>query len=69
MTGGVNVLKINKQDVLDLSSTTNTLTILGDAADTVDLVGFTQGGTSGGFVTWTAGTAIVKIDQDITNVI
>jgi Ca2+-binding RTX toxin-like protein len=69
MTGGIQTLKLGKADVLDISSTTNTLTIVGDAGDTVDLVGFTKGATSGGFVTWTAGTAIVKIEQEIVNVV
>ena len=71
MTGGTNVLKLGKADVLDLSRTVNTLTILGDAADTVDLVGAfeQQGAAVDGFVTWQLGAAIVRIDEDIMSVI
>jgi serralysin len=69
MTGGIQTLKLGKSDVLDISNTTNTLTVLGDAGDTVDVVGFTRSATAGGLVTWKAGSAILKIDQDIVNVI
>lgn len=67
--GGNNKLTLAKNDVLDISSTTNTLKILGDAGDIVDLTGFTRGGLSNGFVTWKAGTAILKIEDDIVSVV
>jgi Ca2+-binding RTX toxin-like protein len=67
--GGDSTLTLARNDVLDISSSTNTLKILGDAGDTVDLVGFTMGATKSGFVTWKSGTAILKIEDDITNVV
>jgi glucose/arabinose dehydrogenase len=61
-----NTLTLTRRDVLDLSSTTNTLTVLGDAADTVDLRGsFVEGTTSGGYTIWQNGAAIVRIDDRI----
>jgi hypothetical protein len=48
-----------------------TLTILGEAGDTVDIVGsFTSHGQAGGFRIFTVGAAMLLIDADIplTNV-
>jgi glucose/arabinose dehydrogenase len=63
---GPNTLTVTRRDVLDLSSTTDTLTALGDATDTVDLRGsFVEGTTSGGYTIWQNGAAIVRIDERI----
>lgn len=70
MTGGGNDrLTLGRSDVLDLSSSTDILTIVGDAGDTVDLVGFVELETVDGFVSWKGGDAIVKIHEDVVNVI
>jgi glucose/arabinose dehydrogenase len=59
-------LTLTRRDVLDLSSTTNTLTVPGDVTDTVDLRGsFAEGTTSGGYTIWQNGPAIVRIDERI----
>jgi Ca2+-binding RTX toxin-like protein len=63
---GDHTLKLAKADVLDMSST-STLTVLGDAGDTVNFVG-TQvaGGTApAGFTRYTVGSAILIIDSDV----
>jgi Ca2+-binding RTX toxin-like protein len=67
MTGGANgTLTLQASDVLALSSTTNTLTVLGSAGDKVDLRGaFSDLGASGGFHQYQSGAAIVLIDMDI----
>jgi Ca2+-binding RTX toxin-like protein len=65
--GGNDTLKLNKQDILDLSLTTDTLKVLGDAGDTVDLVGtFSDLGMAGAFHKYKSGTAIILVDQDIS---
>jgi hypothetical protein len=66
--GGNSTLTLARSDVLDISSSTDTLKILGDAGDTVDLTDFTRGALKNGFVTWKSGTAILKIEDDIVNV-
>jgi len=67
--GGTNVLTLNTQDVLALSTTTNTLKVLGDAGDSINIVpGFTDQGVSGGFHRYTFGGATLLVDLDITNV-
>lgn len=67
MTGANNnTLTLKKADVLDISSTTDTLKVLGNAGDTVDLRGaFTLRSTAGGFETWRNGAAIVKIEVEL----
>ena len=61
-----NTLTLTRRDVLDLSSTTDTLTVLGDASDTVDLRGaFVEGSTSGAYTIWQNDAAIVRIDERI----
>jgi Ca2+-binding RTX toxin-like protein len=63
-----NTLKLGEADVLAMSSG-NTLTILGESDDTVDIESdFTAGDVSDGFRTYTVGTATLLIDTDITNV-
>ena len=66
---GGSTLTLAKNDVLDISSITDTLKILGDADDMVVFIGFTKGALKNGFVTWKSGTAIVRIEDDIVNVV
>ena len=67
MSGGFNsTLTLNEQEVLDLSTTTDILTVLGDDGDTVSLADtWTQGATSEGFTTWTRGVAILQIEDEV----
>jgi Ca2+-binding RTX toxin-like protein len=68
MTGGSNdTLTVNKAEVLDLSGQSNTLTVLGNAGDRVDLrgAGWRLTSAAGGFETWKSGTAIVKVETDL----
>ena len=61
-----NLLTLNARDVLDISSSTNTLKVLGSAGDSVDIVGsFTTGAVSGGFRTYRVGTGTLLVDTDI----
>ena len=54
--GAGQVLTLASADVLELSSTTDTLRVLGGASDRVDVIGnFTELGTSGGFTTYKLG--------------
>lgn len=71
MTGsGNNALTLTSDDVLDISSTTNTLKILGNVGDEVRLqTGFIQGATLSGFETWQNGSAIAKISEDVNVVL
>jgi hypothetical protein len=63
---GDNALVLTARDVLDLSSTTNTLRVLGEAGDSVNIVGkFDVGATSGVFTTYTVGSARLLVDTDI----
>ena len=62
-----NLLTLAGQDILDMFG--GTLTILGDATDTVDIVDvFTPGVEADGFRTYTVGAATLLVDTDITNV-
>jgi len=65
-----NLLTLNKADVLDFSSSTNTLKVLGDAGDSINIVGsFTDQGLAGAFHKYTLGSgAVLLVDTDITNV-
>ena len=66
---GNNILTLNAQDVLDLSSTTNTLRVLGDAGDSINIVGaFANQGTAAGFTRYGFGGATLLVEQEITNV-
>jgi Ca2+-binding RTX toxin-like protein len=66
---GTNTLKLNVQDLLDLSGSTNTLTVDGGAGDAIDLVGsWIPGSPSGGYVIYTSGAATLRVDADITDV-
>lgn len=63
---GDNVLTLTARDVLDLSSSTNKLKVLGEAGDSVKIVGnFDVGETSGAFTTYTKGSARLLVDSDI----
>ena len=54
------------QDVLDMSDT-DTVTITGDAGDSLQAgTGWTDGGISGGFHTYTQGLATLLVDTDVT---
>jgi serralysin len=67
--GGRNRLTLNATDILDLSSSTNTLLVLGDAGDSIDIVGsFSNQGTSGGFRYFKVGNALLAVDLDISSV-
>jgi Ca2+-binding RTX toxin-like protein len=66
LRSGAHTLKLAKADVLDMSST-STIKILGDASDTVDIVGAqVMGGAAPvGFTRYTIGSAILIIDSDV----
>jgi Ca2+-binding RTX toxin-like protein len=67
MTGGNgNTLTVNASDVLALSNSTNTLRVLGNDGDTVDLQGvFSDLGASAGFHKYRSGAAILLVENDI----
>ena len=63
---GANSVTLSMSDVLDISDN-DILTVLGDAGDSVDAgTGWTDGGISGGFHTYTQGLATLLVDTDIT---
>jgi hypothetical protein len=65
--GGNNALTLDMQDVLDISSTTDTLRVLGNTGDVVNALGFVaQGAASSGFRTYTNGAATLLVDTDVT---
>jgi len=70
MTGaGSNRLTLGAQDILDLSSSTDTLTVLGSAGDSVNIVGsYSDEGVSSGYHRYSVGTATLLVDTDITSV-
>lgn len=62
---GANTLTISATDVIDMSGN-DTVKILGEAGDTVNIVGtFTEGATSVGFTTYTWSGATLLVDADI----
>ena len=64
---GAHTLILDLLEVLNLSETSNSLTVLGDASDTVNIgSGWTSQGVAGGFETFTQGAATLEIDADIT---
>ena len=64
---GDNELTLNASDILDFSSTTNTLRVLGENGDTVDLRGsFSDAGITGQFHRYQSGSAVLLVDSDIT---
>lgn len=66
--GGSNRLTLDLSDVLDISSTTNILKVMGNAGDKVDIVpAFTAGAVSGDFRTYTiSGGGRLLVDTDVT---
>lgn len=71
MTNGANnTLTLNAQDLLDLSSSTNVLKVLGNAGDRINIVGpFTNASDNlAGFNRYTFGGATLQVDNDITSV-
>ena len=64
---GIHALKLAEADVLDMSST-STIKILGDALDSVNIVGAEVAGGDApvGFTLYTIGSAILIIDSDIS---
>jgi len=68
--GNDNRLALNQADVLDISSSTNVLKVLGDAGDSINIVGdFTDLGLAGAFHKYSlGGGAVLLVDQDITSV-
>jgi Ca2+-binding RTX toxin-like protein len=64
---GANTITINAADVLDLSTTSNAVRVLGEAADTVRLSGvFTELGEVDGYTRYQRGAATLWIDSDVT---
>ncbi len=69
--GNNNLLKLNALDLLDLSTTTNSLRVLGEAGDSSDIAAATfndLGVVAGGFHKYTFGGGTLLVDVDITNV-
>ena len=69
LTGlGPNSLALTALEVLNLSDTTNTLRIDGNAGDTILLSGeaWQKGGTSGGYTTYTIGQARLEVATTVT---
>ena len=67
--GGANRLTLSAQDILDLSSSTDTLKVRGSAGDTVNIVGrYVDEGVSGGYHRYGVGAATLLVDTDITSV-
>ncbi len=65
---GDNILKLSALRILNLSSSTNTLTIDGNLGDTV-LLGsgvWVEGGTTGGYTTYTSGQAVARVSTAVT---
>ncbi|NNE84231.1 MAG: hypothetical protein HKN28_09705 [Alphaproteobacteria bacterium] len=71
---GANTLTVSYADVLAMTDNSDTLVIDGSGLDSVDAgAGWTDGGMSGGYHTYTQGsgpnTATLLVDTDITNVL
>ena len=63
---GSHSLTLDLQEVLNLSDSSNTLTILGDSSDRVDIgSGWASQGTVDGVETFTQGAATLEIDTDV----
>ncbi len=65
---GNNTLILSSLEVLNLSTTSNTVRVDGDAGDIIDLgpEAWADGGTSGGYTTYTFGQAKVLVDDELT---
>jgi Ca2+-binding RTX toxin-like protein len=67
--GSDNRLSLSAKDILDISSSTDTLKVLGSAGDSVNIVGnFVDEGVSGGYHRYRVGSATLLVDTDITSV-
>jgi len=68
-----NALIITAADVLDLSSTSDEVIVLGDTGDTVDATGFTNAGTrtvdGQDFNVFESAGATLLVDQDVTTTV
>ena len=64
---GNDTLRLDNSDVQDISSTTDTLKIEGNAGDIVQIVGagWTNQGISGGYYAYTMGALTLMVDRDI----
>jgi Ca2+-binding RTX toxin-like protein len=63
---GNNRLTLSAQDILDLSSSTDTLKVLGTSGDSVNIVGrYVDEGVSGGYHRYGVGAATLLVDTDI----
>jgi Ca2+-binding RTX toxin-like protein len=66
---GDNRLTLREQDILDLSSSTDTLKVLGSVGDSVNIVGnYVDEGVSGGYHRYGLGAATLLVDTDIADV-
>jgi hypothetical protein len=67
---GDNTVNLDTRDLRALSPTANTVTVLGDAGDTINAdlqsAGFSNNGTSGGFTTYSNGVLTLVVDADMT---
>ena len=70
---GDNSLVLNLRDVRALSPTSNTVTVIGDAGDTLNAdlqsAGFANQGSVGGFTTYSNGVLTLVVDDDITDTV
>jgi Ca2+-binding RTX toxin-like protein len=65
--GSDNLLTVNARAVLDMSSTMDTLQVLGDAGDIVAIRGdYEDLGASGSFHAYRVGAATLLVDSDVT---
>jgi Ca2+-binding RTX toxin-like protein len=66
--GGDNILTIAARDVLDISSSTNTLKVLGNGHDSIDIDGSfaDKGAVAGGLHRYTFGKAALLVSEDVT---
>jgi hypothetical protein len=67
---GDHALKLSLRDLLNLSDTGNTLTVKGDADDSVEIATgvWTDAGVRGDYHVYTLGDATLKVNTDITSV-
>ena len=66
LTGsGDNLLTLNQSEVLAISSSIDTLKVLGDAGDSIKATGFRQIADLNGFDRYKSGTAILLVESDV----
>jgi Ca2+-binding RTX toxin-like protein len=67
LTGGADQrLTLAQADVLAISTSTDTLTVFGDAGDSIKATGFRQVTDLNGFDRYKSGTAILLVESDVT---